>query len=103
MIIFSHAEPLPPAPLLKAACRMLRSLLQTGLTFPVLADALRSLFVEVAVNDILTDPKSRTERGISLPIGVHRKEIKRLREMPWVFSGPPEVLTLASRIAGRRA
>jgi hypothetical protein len=51
MIFFSHAELLSPAPLLKAACRMLRSLLQTGLTFPVLADALRSLFVEVAVND----------------------------------------------------
>jgi hypothetical protein len=103
MIFFSPAEPLLPAPLLKAACRMLRSLLQTGLTCPVLADALRSLFVEVAVNDILTDPKSRTARGISLPAGLNRKEIKRLREMPRLFSGPPEVLTLAGRIAGRRA
>src|ERR1700733_4121643 len=79
-------SPLPAAPLLKAARRLLRPLvrlmMQSGLTFPVLADSLRRLFVEVAINEILTDPKSRTDSRLSLLTGVHRKEIKRLREMP---------------------
>jgi hypothetical protein len=43
-------------------------------TFPILADMLRSLFVEVAVNDILTDSKSRTDSRIRLLAGVHRKK-----------------------------
>ena len=57
-------------------------MMQSGLTYPILADALRRLFVDVAVEDILTDPKSRTDSRISLLTGVHRKELKRLREMP---------------------
>jgi hypothetical protein len=105
MTFSGHLEPLPPAPLLKAARKLLRPLIrlmmQSGLTFPVLADALRSLFVEVAVNDILTDPKARTDSRISLLTGVHRKEIRRLREMPRDRSDTPGVVTLASQIVGR--
>jgi hypothetical protein len=105
MIASGGQEPLPPAPLLKAACRLLRPLIrlmmQSGLTFPILADALRSLFVEVAVNNILTDPKARTDSRISLLTGVHRKEIRRLREMPQTASDTPEVVTMVSQIIAR--
>jgi hypothetical protein len=97
---------LPPAPLLKAARRLMRPLvrlmMRSGLTFPILADTLRALFVEVAVNDILTDPKARTDSRISLLTGVHRKEIKRLRELPAdIAGGVPDVVTLASQIVAR--
>jgi Family of unknown function (DUF6502) len=101
----SPTAPLPNASLLKAARRLLRPLIrlmmQNGLTFPVLADTLRGLFVEVAINDILTDPKARTDSRISLLTGVHRKEIKRLREMPPELCDTPDVVTLASQIVGR--
>jgi hypothetical protein len=97
---------LPPAPLLKAARRLMRPLvrlmMRSGLTFPILADMLRSLFVEVAVNDILTDPKSRTDSRISLLTGVHRKEIRRLRELPAdLASGVPDIVTLGSQVVAR--
>jgi hypothetical protein len=97
---------LPPAPLLKAARRLMRPLvrlmMRSGLTFPILADMLRALFVEVAVSDILTDPKARTDSRISLLTGVHRKEIRRLRGLPEeVAAGVPDVVTLASQIIAR--
>jgi hypothetical protein len=107
MTVSAPLQPLPPAALLKAAHRLLRPLvrlmMRSGLTFPILADAMRRLFVEVAVNDILTDPKSRTDSRISLLTGVHRKEIKRLREMPADAEDTPSVVTLVSQIVARWA
>ncbi len=98
-------SPLTPAALLKAACRLMRPLvglmMRSGLTFPVFSDALRALFIDVAVNDILTDPKARTDSRISLLTGVHRKEIKRLRELPSDSATVPEVVTLAGQIVAR--
>jgi hypothetical protein len=97
--------PMPPAALLAASRRLLRPLvrlmLRSGITFPVLIDVLRHLFVEVAVTDILTEPKARTDSRISLLTGVHRKEIRRYREMPPDSTAPPEVVTIASQIIAR--
>ncbi len=105
MTALDPPQPLPPAPLLKAALRLMRPLvrlmMRSGLTFPILADSLRHLFVEIAVTDILTDPKSRTDSRISLLTGVHRKEIRRLRQHPVVAADTPDVVTLVSQIIGR--
>ncbi len=94
-----------PALLLKAARRLMRPLvgamMRSGLTFPVVADTLRALFIDVAINDILIDPSARTDSRISLLTGVHRKEIKRLRESPPVSTAAPEVVTLVSQIVAR--
>ena len=98
-------QPVLPAPLLKAARRLLRPLvrlmMQSGLTFPVLAETLRRLFVEIAARDILTDPKTRTDSRISLLTGVHRKEIRRLRELPPDPVDAPDIVTLVSQIVAR--
>src|SRR6201994_317399 len=105
MRIPEHSVPFSPAALVKAARRVLRPLvrlmMRNGLTYPLLADAVRSLFVDVAVNDSLTEPKTRTDSRISLLSGVHRKEIKRLREMPADAPDVPAVVTLASHIVAR--
>jgi hypothetical protein len=97
--------PTPPVALLAASRRLLRPLvrlmLRSGITFPVLIDVLRHLFVEVAVTDILTQPKAQTDSRISLLTGVHRKEIRRYREMPPDSMAPPEVVTIASQIIAR--
>lgn len=99
------AQPVAPAALLKAVRRLLRPLvrlmMRAGVTFPVLTDTLRQLFVEVAEQEILLDPKSRTDSRISLLSGVHRKEIKRLRSLPRDVAETPEVVTLASQIVAR--
>jgi hypothetical protein len=101
------ARTIPPASLLKAARRLLRPLvrlmMRSGLTFPVLADTLRGLFVDVAINDMLADPKSRTDSRISLLTGLHRKEIRRLRESAGGSDQAPEIVTLISQIVGRWA
>src|ERR1700761_3229938 len=100
-----QVRPLPPAPLLQATRRLLRPLvrlmMRSGLTFPILVDMLRSLFVEVAITDILTDPKARTDSRISLLTGVHRKEIRRLRELPVDAQDAPEIVTLVGQIVAR--
>jgi hypothetical protein len=76
-------------------------MMRSGLTFPVISDTLRALFVDVAVNDILTDPKARTDSRISLLTGVHRKEIRRLRELQAGPATVPEVVTLIGQIVAR--
>ncbi len=112
LVLFYHPmnqprsiSPLAPGPLLKAACRLMRPLIglmmRSGITFPVLSDTLRALFVDVAINDILTDPKARTDSRISLLTGVHRKEIRRLRELPADSATVPEVVTLMGQIVAR--
>ena len=98
-------RPAAPSPdlLLRALGRLLRPLvrllIQGGVTFPALADLLRSLYVEVALRDLLTDPRSRTDSRVSLLTGVHRKEIRRQRT-PAVEPEPPS-LTLSSQVIAR--
>ncbi len=92
-----------PAAVLPALLRLLRPLvrlaIRCGVTYPVLADHLRGLFVEVAQREPADSPSGWTDSRLSLRTGVHRKEIRRLRLAP-----PPEddaapaVVTSSSRI-----
>lgn len=96
---------LPPTALLRATRRLLRPLvrllMRNGVTFPVLADLLRGLFVDVAAHDLLRDPKAATDSRISLISGVHRKEIRRLRQQHQDVDSEPEAVTLTSQIIAR--
>ena len=95
-----RAQPPPPSRLLSALARLLRPLvrlqIRAGVTFPLFADLLRSLYVEVARDDLLTDPRSRTDSRISLMTGIHRKELRRQRS-PEAEAEPP-VVTRNSQI-----
>jgi len=95
----------PPEALIRPLARLLRPLvrllMRSGVTFPVLSDLLRGLYVEVAQQDLLPDPRSQTDSRISLLTGVHRKEIRRLRLEPPAADETPEVVTLSSQIIGR--
>ncbi len=71
---------------------LVRLLIRGGVTFPMLSDLLRTLYVEVAHRDLL-EPAARTDSRISLLTGVHRKEIRRLRLLPTTdMPAPPAVL-----------
>ncbi|MGI4793611.1 MAG: DUF6502 family protein, partial [Janthinobacterium lividum] len=71
---------------------LVRLLIRGGVTFPMLSDLLRTLYVEVAHRDLL-EPAARTDSRISLLTGVHRKEIRRLRLLPATdVPAPPAVL-----------
>ena len=66
-------------PLARLLRPLVRLLIRSGVTFPVLANLIRALYVEVSLRDLLTDAKARTDSRVSLLTGVHRKEIRRLR------------------------
>ncbi|MFC0408179.1 DUF6502 family protein [Roseomonas elaeocarpi] len=93
------------AALLRALRRLLRPLVRflvrSGITFPVLADLLRVLYVEVVTEDLLSDPRSRTDSRVSLLTGVHRKEIRRLRTAGEDSEEAPPLVTVSSQIIGR--
>ena len=93
--------------LLNALGRLLRPLvrllIRNGITYPLMADIMRDLYLDVALRDILTDEKARTDSRVSLLTGVHRKEIRRQRA---ATASPreepaPEAVTLSSQIIAR--
>jgi hypothetical protein len=98
-------RPSLPAPdlLLRALARLLRPLvrllIRSGVTFPAMADLLRNLYVEVARNELLTEPRARTDSRVSLLTGVHRKEIRRQRTPE--TDPEPRALTLSSQVIAR--
>ena len=79
---------------------LVRLCIRSGVTFPVLSDLLRMLFVEVAQAE-LPDERARTDSRISLMSGVHRKEIRRLRELAPDEHGVPEAVSLSSEVVAR--
>jgi hypothetical protein len=107
----ANRMPLPPSfalqsgTLIRPVRRLLRPLvrllIQGGVTYPVLAELLRSLYVEVAAGDLLKDPRAQTDSRISLLTGVHRKEIRRWRSEPHAPEAVPPVITRTSQIIAR--
>lgn len=91
--------------LLAATRRMLRPLvgllIRRGITFPVIVDLLRGLYVDVAASDLLSDPKARTDSRISLMTGVHRKEIRRQRSSYTREPREPEIVTITTQVVAR--
>jgi hypothetical protein len=91
--------------LLKVLWRLLRPLVRLaikgGLTHPRLAEMLRQLYVDVATRDLLPDPKSRTDSRVSLLTGVHRKELRRLREATPAEMEMPQAVSLGNAIIAR--
>lgn len=80
---------------------LIRLLMHAGVTFPVLADLMRGLYIDVALADFLRDGKARTDSRVSLLTGVHRKEIRRLRELPRGAETIPPAVTVSSQIIAR--
>jgi hypothetical protein len=73
------------SPALVAALRhLLRPLVQLlvarGVTYPMLAEILKETYVDVADRDFRLADKPPTDSRVSLLSGVHRKDIRRLRD-----------------------
>jgi hypothetical protein len=69
--------------------------------FPRLAELLRQLYVDVAARDLLPEPKTRTDSRISMLTGVHRKELRRLRNLSPAELEVPTGVALGNEIIGR--
>jgi len=58
---------------------LIRLLIEKGVGFPQFRDLLKSVFVDVAVEDFSLDENRTSDSRIFVLTGVHRKDIKRLR------------------------
>ena len=73
------------SPALVAALRrvlrpFIKLMLAKGLTYPYLAELLKDLFVQIADREFRIGSKLSTDSHLSLLTGIHRKDIKRLRQ-----------------------
>jgi len=96
-------SPTPPASLLHALRRVMRPLvrlmLRKGVTYTYFSDMLKGIFVEVAAGEFGLDDKAPSDSRISLITGVHRKDVRRLRDAaPESVSDLPEALSLGAHL-----
>lgn len=74
-------------------------MLANNITYTFAIDVIKALFVEVADKDFAIDDKRQTDSRISLMSGVHRKDVKRLREnLPDVEDVMPDNVSLGSQL-----
>lgn len=78
---------------------LIKLMLAKGLTFTYLIELLKEIFVEIADKDYKINNKPSTDSHLSLLTGIHRKDIKRLRNHSRAVeeSVPPNV-SLGSRL-----
>lgn len=94
----------PPTEVILAISKLLRPLVRLLLSFriafPQFAELLKSIYVDVANNEFMLDNKPQTDARLSLLTGIHRKDIKRLRNQR-IEEGTPSVISTGGRLAAR--
>ncbi|MBF0621751.1 MAG: hypothetical protein HQL54_07455 [Magnetococcales bacterium] len=90
--------------LVKAVIQLMRPLvhllLEHGITFPHLANLLKSVFVDVVNRDMVLDGKRQTLSRISVVSGVHRKDVRRLLDEAPMDMVPNRSIALGTRLIG---
>jgi len=85
----------PPEALLRATRRLLgplvRLLLEHQITFPVLANLLKSVYIEEAERGFALPDRPQTISRLTLLTGIHRKDVKRLQNEANTAPTPPSV------------
>lgn len=86
-------------PLLQRAIKhmlkpLVRFLIKKQITLPTLVEIIKSAYVEVAEKDFPVKGKAPTDSRINLLTGVHRKDVKRLRDQEDVHK-PSERLSIS--------
>ena len=59
---------------------LIRLLIEKGITFPQFRELMKTLYVEVATEDFSLDEKKPSDSRVFVLTGVHRKDIKRIRQ-----------------------
>lgn len=88
--------------LMRAVAHVLRPLVRfmiaQGITYPTLSELLKRVYLRVARDEFSLGNKRLTDSRISLLTGLHRKDVKRLREEPEEAMATPRMVTWASRL-----
>lgn len=74
---------------------LIRFLINKQITLATLVEVIKSAYVEVAESDFAVEGKSPTDSRINLLTGVHRKDVKRLRDQDDAFE-PSDRLSINS-------
>ena len=83
-------------------CRpLIRLLIEKGVTFPQFRDLVKELYVEVADRHFQLDGKKNSDSRIFVLTGIHRKDIKRIREQVGEDSGFNSMASLSGEIIAR--
>lgn len=77
---------------------IVRLMLARGITLPMAVELLKRSFVDVAVEQAGTGCGKVTDSRVSVLTGLHRKDIRRLRELPHLDGGLPQALSLGSQL-----
>ena len=97
--IFSKKQLLIASAMKRVLRPFIKLMLANDLSYTFAIDLLKTLFVEVADNEFMIDGKRQTDTRISLISGVHRKDVRRLREYsPEVDEVVPENISLGSQL-----
>ena len=93
---------MPPARLVDAVRRIMRPLVRLlisyQLTYPLLIRILKSVYVEVAEAEFSVDAAPLSDSRINLLTGIHRKEIKNLRDRPAASGQPAATASLGAQL-----
>ena len=83
-------------------CRpLIRLLIEKGVTFPQLRDVIKELYVEVADKHFMLEGKKNSDSRIFVLTGIHRKDIKRIREQVGQDNGFNSMASLSGEIVAR--
>jgi len=77
---------------------IVRVMLAHEITLPMAIELFKRVFVEVAERDFRLNNKASTDSRISLITGVHRKDVKRLRELPDADASLPPKISLSAQV-----
>jgi len=101
----ARASLLSSPALLQAVQRLLRPLARLlmayGVNFVAFSNLAKGVFVDVAARDFPDDGVSVTDSRVSLLSGVHRREVKRLREEMLLQAPPPPVVSMGAQVVSR--
>lgn len=79
---------------------LVKFLIGRGITFPMFAEILKHIYVEVAAKDFKLSPeKEVTDSRITLLTKVHRKDVRRIRTEQQGFEVPEKGLEVSSKKA----
>ena len=79
--------------LLRLSRPLVRVLIANGINFQVLSRLLKAVYVDVAEREFPVDGKPQTDSRLSLLTGIHRKDIKTLRNKGHETESAPPVLS----------
>ncbi len=96
------SSPQPPDALVSAIRKLLRPLVRLmmhyQLSYPFVSNLLKTLYVEVADQEFAVAAKRQTDSRITLLTGVHRKDVKRLRNEPSTVTQLPKAISVGAQL-----